>query len=438
MKRQVFSYLAIVTLSAILMSCDPKDDFDYDNLQTSTFKTITVKVTDNEEYNYYDFDSNIDEVRALVDVKNEISDKIGSFSVGEEVATGRYANKSVTINFPDNIDDQFLGYTFDDYDLNVSAGYGLSLVVLQAYRSGIPVGCFHYSNEKNVSGSLYYCNNDVDITGSTKGGSNTKKYAVSLKKGWNIIYETYGSTETYTTRDPGNMKWYFEPYRNYDNRYLPKLLEKKHDYTYSVKAYYEYHYDPQNRLQQVKYSIPPDGNLGNYYETTTFTYNDNDLETVEIKSNSGLDAKYEYKRNGSQIAVKGYNRGVFDQEELIELNNDELPVRWEYRSLDSDVTTIFIPIIESGNLVKLTYQKIVTSTGEKKENDYSNQFKYIDDKYAPFNNCRTPRWYLIYRYRELGGRNADLSKGYSTYDRDGYPTHRYISGSVKLEHEYNY
>ena len=100
-------------------------------------------------------------------------------------------------------------------------------VQLFAYKGGEPFGRIRYeSNNPTYAGAkLVYVDSNTNITGSYSEKYNDwtfiLTYSVSLKTGWNFMYETYSENTTsktealtVTTKDPGGLKWIFEEYED--------------------------------------------------------------------------------------------------------------------------------------------------------------------------------------------------------------------------------
>lgn len=190
-----------------------------------TGRTLTALVEDGSAYN-----SLIDNVKALINKENDDNEY--------EVASGSYANGGFALNLPQNVlNDQLENITEVMPEIvtisNKNAKMGDAYIV--GYKSGTQVGMFWYSNyppDTEVSSGCYtifvYVDADVTITGSYSemDGEYTHEelYDASLKKGWNTLYcdfsdspSTKTATATFTTNNPGGMKWYFYDYNN-DNK----------------------------------------------------------------------------------------------------------------------------------------------------------------------------------------------------------------------------
>lgn len=221
MSMNKFCLLSIVTcicLSSVFTSCK-KDD---DGPGTSAVSSLIAKVEGGSAYN-----SKVDVVKVLLNIDETYDSKTQEYIwVGDEVASGSYADGGFTIDLPETVSSKYLSTLYAPDGINISdtkAQVGMSGFLI-GYKSGVEVGEFVYAkvngDDVEPTGMFFYADRDVTMTGSAseKDGSYTDNYSfnVSFKKGWNIVYASYdeskdGKTTTYslTTSDPGNMKWYF-------------------------------------------------------------------------------------------------------------------------------------------------------------------------------------------------------------------------------------
>jgi hypothetical protein len=212
MKKSFFSFLLTGALCAsmLVVSSCKKDD---DGLGTSVVKTLDVKVDDGSKYNDL-----IDEVRLVgynINTWNAV-----------ELVTAKYTAGGFKMDLPESVPANILeSFGKESSNVNVSntnAKLAYNNVSLRAFdKDGNRVGSIAYSkNDKNtnttVLGELVYADNDVTVTGKVTEEWGAAIYAMSLKKGWNLVFfiekeVSKGVWEgTATTSGQSGMKWYFE------------------------------------------------------------------------------------------------------------------------------------------------------------------------------------------------------------------------------------
>jgi hypothetical protein len=185
----------------------------------------------------------------------------------KEIASAPYGNGGFTLNFPETLDDKYLGNIEDDFldgvtisDPNVKITFVYTIdAYMQDENVGFfyAVGVFYYESSDGWETQYLYSNGNVSITGVetdeykydyNRDGDyddeydvaykDTYKYNVHLKKGWNILYgkETEKGNNEYdiTTQAPsGTMKWYFEanefytPESSVSKKIHPLLTKRK-------------------------------------------------------------------------------------------------------------------------------------------------------------------------------------------------------------------
>jgi hypothetical protein len=216
MKRNFLMKAFVCMFTVVALSSCNKDDDDGDN--GAIDNTLKVAVENGNSLN---------EKIAVV--------KLIIWPGDKEYASVEYKDGGFTLTLPENLSSQDLG-PFDDDDFhysikisNENVKYGWAF--LEAYKSGRYVGDF-YLKSGDWEGYPVYADGDVSITGTYTETeeydgytrTDTEKYNVNLKKGWNIVYEKgqgteNGTTYTYTyeatTTAPVGVKWYFESY-DYD------------------------------------------------------------------------------------------------------------------------------------------------------------------------------------------------------------------------------
>ena len=196
---------------------------DKDGSGGSTFKSITAKVVDGKDY-----DSLIDEVIAVIVYDD------GDEGAGFAVESGPYKNGGFTIDFPESVSSKYLDYIFDDPEEGVKVSdektQGAILFFSGYSKSGEWVGLFNHEKETKTSYSeaeYLYVDRNCTVKGTEKDGKYTYTYDVSLKKGWNIIYYTETDlTETYSSKNPGGLEWYFYDSDNFKSYQMESAIRR--------------------------------------------------------------------------------------------------------------------------------------------------------------------------------------------------------------------
>jgi hypothetical protein len=134
-----------------------------------------------------------------------------------QVGSGSYSDGKLTLKLDKNIDEEYL-MEFDDYPsmmvTNKKARAAFPTVYVYDRRLGEYIGYLNYETEdERWTGELIYVDSNVNIIGSEReNDGGIDKYSVYLKKGWNFSYKKddhNDDLEEWTTRSPGDMKWYY-------------------------------------------------------------------------------------------------------------------------------------------------------------------------------------------------------------------------------------
>ena len=198
---------ALLTASIIFSGCDKDDDKNKDDSGDSggAFDGKTIKATVENGKNYNAVISKVT-AEAWVD----------GVEITEEVGSGSYSNGGFTIKLPESPKNNIMydierffgedGVTISDDNtvkyIELDDFYGLD-------KNNNRVGTFFFGkviNEKEEHYVVaYYCyvSKDVNITGGL--------YSLSLKKGWNLVYETdkNGETIEMSNKAISGLKRYF-------------------------------------------------------------------------------------------------------------------------------------------------------------------------------------------------------------------------------------
>ena len=170
---------------------------------------ITATVENGNDYN-----SEINTVKAYV---------IYGHGDEYEIATGKYSGGGFRLTLPQSVSSNYLGsaadimrfFMWSDAVQFSDPQVGLATLEVAGYEGddmNIPVADFYYHkavNGENVAeGTFVYADRDVTVTGSDE----ETIYNVSLKKGWNIIYDVWNDNgkDEVTTKEVSGMKWYHE------------------------------------------------------------------------------------------------------------------------------------------------------------------------------------------------------------------------------------
>jgi len=138
-----------------------------------------------------------------------------------EIASGSYTNGGFTLRLPATLSDNYLksdifGPVKDALKFSDENAKATIEVIISAYNSsGVKVGWFDYGTEAEkypaIDVSFMYADRDLTITGSFVDRGDTYSYSISLKKGWNKLYNTWDDGyDEYTTKPVSGCKWYFK------------------------------------------------------------------------------------------------------------------------------------------------------------------------------------------------------------------------------------
>ena len=166
--------------------------------------------------------------------------------------------------------------------------------------------------------------------------------------------------------------------------------------------YRKFEYDNENRIQKI-ISFHEEG----FEYTNTFYYNEDDL--VKVSDNYYVKAgEYYIYENAHEIEFsKREDKIIFSEKHsyspddiyitTLELNSEGYPIGiiQGLRSRDYNIT--------KSNLTSYLYMGF-SSGGAGTSTETFYEYKY-DNKKSPFYNCKTPQWYLIYEFLELGSQN---------------------------------
>ncbi len=196
MKKYFFSVACLCFCVGFVFTSCKKDD---DGPETSSITSIIAKVEDGSSYS-------LDKVKGLFSIEGSMY----------EIVSGNYTNDGFTLYLPETIDVKYLR-VFSDIPKGVKMSdpnTKLGALSVLGYKSNIALGNFEYEKETqslHVEAEFIYADRDVTVTGSSIYEEGYKVvWNAALKKGWNIVYDIYTATEvTYTTSDPGGLKWYF-------------------------------------------------------------------------------------------------------------------------------------------------------------------------------------------------------------------------------------
>jgi hypothetical protein len=211
---KMMAFVCLFTVAA-LISCS-KDDDNNGADSGAISNVLTVVVENGSNHN-----SMIDVVKLLAFGTN-----------GEDVlAESDYTDGRFTLNLPNPLGSQYLnpvgdiapysGITVSNRNVKIGDA------ALCAFKENEETGYF-YTASGNWEGELVYVDGDVSITGTYSDTeeedgvtyTETIRYNMNLKKGWNIFYSKStedGNTETteITTTVPAGVKWYFYSYGSY-------------------------------------------------------------------------------------------------------------------------------------------------------------------------------------------------------------------------------
>ena len=199
MKRVVkFSILMAITTVALLFAgaCSENDPVEKVKLESDSFNgKVTAQVAS----------AGVTKVMAIIDPKI-----IDNTLHGTLYAEGSYASGGFSIDLPGIGAGDLMKVTDYVKDILKVTGGSLSYSASDAKvvdidffgfnAKGNAIGYYVYKSADGLTTCFFvYTDKDVDVT----GGSNI---AVSLKKGWNRLYQ---STDKLATKAPADMSWRF-------------------------------------------------------------------------------------------------------------------------------------------------------------------------------------------------------------------------------------
>jgi len=226
---------------------------------------------------------------------------------------------------------------------------------------------------------------------------------------------------------------------------------------YSTK----YEYDSQYRIAKI---LTYDD--GNHCVTRIFTYIGNDtIKVVEENINYPEESySIEFVKNGNTITItdeggmdKNYTsmKIVLPMVSVMYLDKNGLPTKLEMIQDNTSLTRTFQ--FKNGNLTKVSYKDIIRKSdvivhndGETREtvvaeSESESEYKY-DNKKSPFHYCKTPKWYLFYKWYfyeyDYGSRNNVLEESSSSEYRAGMVSDLHLDVTVHkkkylLQYEYD-
>ena len=211
-KRKLVMLLSIMVFIGI-SSCSDDNDNGSNNPSV-----IDAKVVDGSEYN-----DQIVTVKALIVESYERYPGGGYYQTGYEVASCPYKNGGFKLNLSKDVPSQYLE-SLDETDFGeeeiapfVSDKNAkiANLSILAYDEADKEIGEFYlnWENEEDAGAIYCYADRDFTVKGTYNYGDYKDIYNVSIRKGWNIIYnkETNESFTSTTSKPNGaNFKWYFE------------------------------------------------------------------------------------------------------------------------------------------------------------------------------------------------------------------------------------
>ena len=237
MNKFLLSIVVCACAGIIITGCSKNDSTD-DN---SSIKVINATVENGSDYN-----SKIDAVKGLLNSTMGYNSETDSISVdGYEVESANFKSGGFTLDLPETVDTKNLQKIHNNeipngVSMSDTSVYGNFLSIM-AYKSGSLIGEFYYGTEDTTSllnYALYlYVDRKVTITGTGSkqddyGTTTNLTYNVSLKKGWNIMYETENisdsgesTTVEVTSVLPDNLKWLFMDFYNSNSYHQKKAIK---------------------------------------------------------------------------------------------------------------------------------------------------------------------------------------------------------------------
>ena len=196
-------FLALGLTTVVFNSCDKDDDNDGDTNGGNASKITATNV--------FNGSTNIKTVKALIYWES------GENNYGKDAITqAPYLNNGFTLELPTTLEAKYLE-TIDTEGIAVSDKNFKSCFLedLRGYNEDDDEIGYFYLEEENGDNDYYtswiYSDRDVTIKGEDDGG----KYNLTLKKGWNVVYDSYiDDSYSFTSQKPSgvNYTWNF-----YDN-----------------------------------------------------------------------------------------------------------------------------------------------------------------------------------------------------------------------------
>ena len=202
MNRKIFSFTVTTALFAAMFTSCNKDD---DDLATSAFDGKIVAVVENGSA----YNSLISKVVAYVETED----------LYEEIAFGSYSNGGFILTLPSTPNSKFLMPIEDRLGGKISDRNAMICYIsphrFEAYNSnnelvdyllyGFTILNETYSTFR--SSFFVYVDRDVTVTGSENDGDYPFNFTISLKMGWNTLYNLENG---YSTKADSRVKWYFD------------------------------------------------------------------------------------------------------------------------------------------------------------------------------------------------------------------------------------
>ncbi|GHV61203.1 hypothetical protein FACS1894199_07890 [Bacteroidia bacterium] len=216
------SYVKVALMGAMVVAVAMSGCSKDENSENNTENTDTSSSFDGKiEATVSTGSTTVDTVKALAYVNGN--------EYNYDLASGTYINGRFSITLPATVPAKYLK-TIDKLQeeglltiSNPAVKYA-NVYYIDAFNGAEYVGDFTYRQDgtnSEITSGYYYVDSDVTITGSytDDDGDWTSKTTwnnVSLKKGWNIVYEKWSSSETtktstyeYTTTEPDGLAWKF-------------------------------------------------------------------------------------------------------------------------------------------------------------------------------------------------------------------------------------
>jgi hypothetical protein len=227
MKKFNLNVAAFICAAFLITGCN-KDD---NSSGSTVISAINATVENGNEFN-----SKIDDVKALIDADIEYSSETGHYDwIGHEIASEDYTKGGFSLDLPKTVDSKYLTRFFPD---GIPDGISISdttvrgnAIEIIAYKSGLEVGYFEYISYDSTTytyAAYIYVNKNVKISGSYSDTDIYEKYDVSLKKGWNIVYDKETESDNHysdivSSKAPSEMKWIYTDFNE--------------SYNYRVRSY---------------------------------------------------------------------------------------------------------------------------------------------------------------------------------------------------------